>query len=64
MRKGFPGLALMVQDTLKRDPHAGHLFCFRGRQGGLVKVIWRMPQKNLASELGGMSKIIGMEERI
>lgn len=40
MRKGFPGLALMVQETLKRDPHSGHLFCIRGRQGGLIKVIW------------------------
>ena len=31
MRKGFDGLALMVQETLKRDPHGGHLFVFRGR---------------------------------
>jgi transposase len=23
MRKGFDGLALMVQETLKRDPHSG-----------------------------------------
>ncbi|WP_348642617.1 IS66 family insertion sequence element accessory protein TnpB [Mesorhizobium sp. B2-5-9] len=30
----------MVQETLKRDPHSGHLFCFRRRQGGLIKVIW------------------------
>ncbi|AFL54723.1 MULTISPECIES: IS66 family insertion sequence element accessory protein TnpB [Rhizobiaceae] len=40
MRRGFPGLSLMVQETLKRDPHSGHLFCFRGRKGGLIKVIW------------------------
>jgi len=33
MRKGFNGLALMVQETLKRDPHGGHLFVFRGRRG-------------------------------
>ena len=39
MRRGFPGLSLMVQETLKRDPHSGHLFCFRGRKGGLIKVI-------------------------
>lgn len=40
MRKGFPGLALVVQETLKRDPHAGHLFVFRGRHGDLIKVLW------------------------
>jgi transposase len=37
MRRGFPGLALLVQETLKRDPHSGHLFVFRGRRGDLVK---------------------------
>ena len=40
MRKGFDGLALMVQETLRRDPHGGHLFVFRGRRGGLIKVLW------------------------
>lgn len=104
MRKGFPGLSLMVQETLKRDPMCGHLFVFRGRGGGLIKVIWhdgqgaclftkklergrfiwpsaadgtvvitpaqlgyllegidwRMPQKNLAADLGWMSKNSGM----
>ena len=25
MRKGFPGLALLVQEKLKADPHSGHL---------------------------------------
>lgn len=24
MRRGFPGLALLVQETLKTDPHSGH----------------------------------------
>ena len=33
MRKGFDGLALLVQETLKRNPHSGHLFVFRGRRG-------------------------------
>ena len=40
MRKGFAGLALLVQETLKSDPHSGHLFVFRGKRGDLVKVIW------------------------
>jgi transposase len=40
MRKGFASLALLVQEVLKRDPLGGHLFCFRGRRGDLLKVIW------------------------
>ena len=40
MRKGMNGLALLVQETLRRDPHAGHLFVFRGRRGDLIKVLW------------------------
>jgi transposase len=40
MRKGFHGLSLVVQETLKRDPHNGHLFVFRGRRGDLIKVLW------------------------
>ena len=40
MRKGFNGLALIAQETLKRDPHSGHLIVFRGRRGDLVKIIW------------------------
>jgi transposase len=40
MRKGFDGLSLLVQETLKRDPHYGHLFVFRGRSGSLIKVLW------------------------
>jgi transposase len=35
MRRGFRALALLVQETLKRDPHAGDLFVFRGRRGQL-----------------------------
>ena len=25
---------------LRRNPLSGHLFCFRGRRGDLLKVIW------------------------
>ena len=41
MRKGFDGLALLVQETLRRDPHSGHLFVFRGRRGDLIKRLER-----------------------
>jgi transposase len=40
MRRGMNGLALQVQEALKRDPHAGDLFVFRGRNGDLLKIIW------------------------
>ena len=40
MRKGFDGLALLVQETLHRNPHDGHLFVFRGRRDGMLKVLW------------------------
>jgi len=40
MRKGFPGLALVVRGPLKRDPTNGHLFVFRGRRGDRIKVLW------------------------
>jgi transposase len=40
MRKGFDGLVLLVQETLKHNPHAGHLFVFHGRRGSLIKVLW------------------------
>jgi len=40
MRRGFRSLARLVQESLKRDPHAGDLFVFRGRRGDLIKIIW------------------------
>ena len=33
MRKGFDGLAMLVQEKLKRDPFGGQIFVFRGRRG-------------------------------
>ena len=40
MRRGMQGLALQVQEGLKRDPHAGDLYIFRGRRGDLAKILW------------------------
>lgn len=40
MRRGMNSLALQVQEALKRDPHGGDLYVFRGRSGKLIKVLW------------------------
>lgn len=39
MRKGFDGLAGLVQQRLGQDPFSGQLFAFRGRRGDLMKVL-------------------------
>lgn len=40
MRKGFDGLAAVVQQVIQRDPFSGQLFVFRGRRGDRVKLLW------------------------
>jgi transposase len=40
MRRGFIGLAAMVQTALQENPFSGHVFIFRGRRGDLIKVLW------------------------
>ena len=40
MRKGFDGLAVLVQQVLEASPHCGALFAFRGKRGDLVKLLW------------------------
>ena len=40
MRRGFDGLASIVQEKLAADLFAGHVFVFRGRRGDLVKLLW------------------------
>jgi transposase len=39
MRKGFDGLAALVQQTLSLDPFSGQIFAFRGRRGDLLKLL-------------------------
>jgi transposase len=36
MRKGFDGLAALVQTQINADPFSGQLFVFRGRRGKRV----------------------------
>ena len=40
MRRGMNSLALLVQEALRRDPHGGDLYVFRGKNGKLIKVLW------------------------
>jgi hypothetical protein len=40
MRKGMATLAMLVQQTLGHDPFSGAIYAFRGRRGGLIKVLW------------------------
>ena len=40
MRRGFDGLAAVVQTTLEANPYSGHVFVFRGKRGDLIKVLW------------------------
>jgi len=40
MRKGFEGLAAIVQTQLAADPFSGQLFVFLGRRGDRVKLLW------------------------
>ena len=40
MRKGFDGLAALVQTQLAEDAYSGQLFVFRGKAGDRVKILW------------------------
>ena len=40
MRRGFDGLAALVQAQLEENPFSGQLFVFRGRRGDRIKVLW------------------------
>ena len=40
MRRGFDGLAAIVQSTLEVNPFSGHVFVFRGRQVDRIKILW------------------------
>lgn len=40
LRKGFDGLAALVQTQLAENPFSGHVFVFRGRRGDSIKLLW------------------------
>ncbi|WP_428841308.1 hypothetical protein [Bradyrhizobium barranii] len=52
-------LALAVRESLKRDPHAGDLYIFRGRRGdraGSVPKCGEMLASACSSKITGLSK--------
>jgi len=40
MRRGFDGLAALVQNALTQDPFSGQIFVFRGKRGDIIKLLW------------------------
>jgi len=40
LRRGYTGLAAVVQVSLDMNPLAGDVYIFRGRRGDLIKVLW------------------------
>jgi transposase len=40
MRRGMAGLAMQVQQILAHNPFDGTIFAFRGKRGGLIKLLW------------------------
>ena len=39
MRRGFDGLAALVQAQLEANPFSGQIFAFRGRRGDRIKLL-------------------------
>jgi len=40
MRKGIAGLAAQAQLVLKQNPASGAVFCYRGRRGDRIKLLY------------------------
>ena len=58
MRKGFDCLALIIQETLKRDPYSDHLFVFRGRRGQLATGCGRQGGAGSSARLANLNAIV------
>ena len=51
MRRGFDGLAAIVQAALDVNPFDGHVFVFRGKRGDLIKVMSFLDVRELGGRL-------------
>ena len=63
MRRGFPSLARLVQEGLKRDPRIGHLYVFRGRRGDPIKIIWHDDQGARLFTVGARPLSVAIADR-
>ena len=57
MRKGMDGLALQVEAVLQQDPFSGHVFCFRGRRGDLLKALYCGTRRGCACSPSGWRRV-------
>ena len=61
MRKGFDGVAMLVQQQLGKDLFGGQLFVFRGRRSHLIKILVGWPgtcslRRNVLTEGGSCGR--------
>ena len=67
MRRGFDGLAAIVQEKLDADPFSGHLFVFRPSQGidvsamekdpNRLKAVYQVGVRGCQAAIGGLEGI-------
>ena len=67
MRRGFDGLATLIQRSLLEDPFSGHVFVFRGRKGIALKFCGGVVMECVCSQsawstgiLSGPMRILGL----
>lgn len=57
MRKGMDGLAMLVQEVLKKDPFSGHLFAFRGKKASMLKILF-WAATDFACSASGSTRVV------
>jgi transposase len=63
MRKGFDGLAMLVQDVLKKAAYSGHLFVFRGKRADQDFMVGRHRPVPLCEAVGARAICLATDPR-